>query len=128
MKPEDYLKDGKVFVWHNTYAVLKSRRPYPDAFANIQDKKELTVIIKEDKVNERDVIAIETGWRLLTFDMTLPFDLVGFLAKITKELAEEGISIFAISSYSTDHILIKDKHLKKAEDKLKSLGLKVYEK
>lgn len=56
--------------------------------------------------------------------MVLPFGLVGFLAKISKTLADENISIFVISAFSTDHILVKEKNLKKAISKLKNLGLK----
>ena len=68
------------------------------------------------------MIEIEKDWKILTFDMILPFELVGFLAKISKVLTDEKIPIFAISAYSTDHLLIKVKDLKKTEEKLKGLG------
>jgi len=47
---------------------------------------------------------------------------VGFLARVSGALAEEGISIFVISSYSTDHILVKEKDVLKAIRKLEELG------
>ena len=65
---------------------------------------------------------MEKDWKILTFDMILPIELVGFLAKVTKVLTDEKISIFAISAYSTDHILVKKKDLKRAKEKLKELG------
>jgi len=37
-------------------------------------------------------------------------------------LADENISIFVVSAYSTDHILVKEKNLTRAEEKLKELG------
>jgi len=57
----------------------------------------------------------------------LPFDLVGFIAKISKTLADEKVPILVISAYSTDHILVKEKHLKNAKKALKSLGFLVGE-
>jgi len=125
MKPEDYFKDGEVYVWKEVFAVLKSKKPYSDAFANIIDKNETTVIINQNDYKEEDVIEIEKDWKILTFDMVLPFGLVGFLAKISKALADNNISIFAISAYSTDHILVKEKDLEKSLKVMKELGFKV---
>ncbi len=128
MESEDYFKNGKACVWKETFAVVKSKRPLPNAFAVIQDKNEITVIIDQSKINNKDVIEIEKDWKIFTFDMILPFELVGFLAKISKVLADEKISIFAISAYSTDHILVKEKDLSKAIKKLENLGFIIEEK
>jgi len=128
MELQNYFKNGKVYVWKETFAVIKSKKTYPDAFANIIDKNEITVIIDQSKFNEEDVIEIEKDWKILTFAMVLPFGLVGFLAKVSRALADEKISIFAISAYSTDHILVKEKDLTKAIKKLENLGFSVEEK
>ena len=128
MDLENYFNDGKVYVWEETFAIIKSKKPCPNAFANIIDKNEITVIIEQSKYNDEDVIEIEKGWKILTFDMVLPFGLVGFLAKVSKVLADEKIPIFAISAYSTDHILVKEKDLTRAAEKLKELGCVVEEK
>ncbi|HLC65992.1 MAG TPA: ACT domain-containing protein [Candidatus Nanoarchaeia archaeon] len=91
---------------------------YTNAFANIKDDNETTVIINQTKYNPSDVISIEKDFKIITFDDVLPFSLVGFLAKVSKSLAEESIPILAISSFSTDHILVKKKYFKKAIKKL----------
>src|SRR3989338_11397427 len=122
MKAEDYFRNGKVYVWKETFAVVKSKKAYHDAFANIIDKNETTVIIDQSKFNEKDAIEIEKDWKILTFDMVLPFGLVGFIAKVSQALSDEKISIFAISARSTDHILVKEKDLSKAIKKLENLG------
>lgn len=116
------MKNCKVYVWKETFAVMKSKRAYPNAFVNIVDRNEITVIVDQSKVNEDDVIEIEKGWRVLTFNTVLPFGLVGFLAKVSQALANKKISILAISTYSTDHILVKEKDLKKTIKTLESLG------
>jgi hypothetical protein len=86
------------------------------------------VIVEQSKHNDEDVIEIEKDWKILTFDTVLPSGLVGFLAKVSKVLADEKIPIFAVSAYSTDHILVKEKDLARAEEKLKELGCVVEEK
>jgi hypothetical protein len=125
---KNYFKNGKVYIWKETFAIIKLKKLYPNAFANTIDKSETTVIIEQSKYNDEDVIEIEKVWKILTFDMVLPFGLVGFLAKVSKVLADEEIPIFAVSAYSTDHILVKEKDLTRAEEKLKELGCVVEEK
>jgi hypothetical protein len=59
------------------------------------------------------------NYRLLSFDVELDFSVVGFLAEVTRILAEAEISIVALSAFSRDHLLIKQGDLAKA---LKVLG------
>ena len=128
MEVEKFLRDGKIYIWKETFDIIKSRKAYPNAFANIRDKNDITVVIKQGKYNKKDAIKIQKNWKILTFDMVLPFDLIGFFARISNFMAKEKISIFTVSAYSTDHILIKKKDLPKAKRKLESLGFKVEEK
>ena len=72
-----------------------------------------------------EVLEEEKPFRIISFDTKLPFDLIGFLAYITKLLADQNISLFAISSFSTDHILMKEVYLDKAIEVLKSAGVKI---
>jgi len=125
MNPETFLKNGSVHVWDQSFAMIRSRRTHPEAFANIIDHNEITVIMDETKVDEEDVIEIQKGWKLLTFEMVLPFELVGFLATVSNAFAEEEIPIFAVSAYSTDHIFVRDKDLPKAKEKLRTLGCRI---
>ena len=125
MKPETFLSNGSVHVWDQSFAMIRSRRTHPEAFANIIDHNEITVIMDETQVDEEDVIEIQKGWKLLTFEMVLPFELVGFLATVSNAFAEEGIPIFAVSAYSTDHLLVREKDLPKAKAKLRTLGCRI---
>ncbi len=122
MDLEEYFRNTRLYVWRETFAIMKSRKPCPGAFANIVDKNETTVIIEQSKVRDKDIIEIEKGWKIITFDTILPFGLVGFLARVSRALAEEKIPIFAVSAYSTDHILVKQEDLPGALKKLESLG------
>lgn len=124
------LNKGKkeVIIFKENYSIAKAKKTVKNAFANIIDKNEITVIIPEDKLDKKNILQVDSGYKLLTFDMILPFSLVGFIAKISKALASEGIPIFVVPAYSTDHILIKKKYLTKAKKQLKKLGFRIIEK
>lgn len=55
------------------------------------------------------------------------FSLIGILFKIAKILAENSISIFAISTYNTDYVLIKKENYQKALEILKDSGYEIVE-
>ena len=64
----------------------------------------------------------ERGWRALGLEGPLDFSLVGVLARITKVLAEAGVSVFAISTYDTDYVLVRDEQLELATTVLRRCG------
>jgi hypothetical protein len=84
---------------------------------------ELSVVCRQDAVPEG--IVCERGWRCLGVAGTMPFSVVGVLASMTAPLAEAGISVFAISTFDTDYLLVKDKDFDKAVAALRQAGHKV---
>ena len=64
----------------------------------------------------------ELGWRVLRVEGPLDFALVGILANLATKLAEAGVSIFAISTFDTDYILVKEDVLGKACAALEGAG------
>jgi len=127
MELEDCFGDGKIRVWKETFAVTKSRRPLPNAFAVIQDGKEITVVADQSKIRLEDVIEVEKDWKILTLDVVLPFDTIGVTAKISDALAKAKVSMLLISAFSRDHFLVKEKDLEKAKEALRTIGLEVIE-
>ena len=117
------MRIRNILVWEEKFAIVKSKKEYAEAFANIKYKDELTVIIDQNKIKKEDIIKIEKNWKLITFDFLLNFNLVGFISKIFSALAKKNISIFVVSSYSTDHLLVKEKDLKKTLIVLKKLDV-----
>lgn len=65
---------------------------------------------------------IEAGWRCLVVEGTLEFDQVGILASLAQPLTEAGVSIFAISTYDTDYLLVKQEKLDLAIETLRAAG------
>jgi hypothetical protein len=52
--------------------------------------------------------------RLITFDVVLDHNLIGYLAHVSRALAEAGIPILALSAYERDHILVPQEHFETA--------------
>lgn len=61
-----------------------------------------------------DTIAREDGWKSFMVEGVLDFSLVGILSDISAVLSECGISIFAVSTYNTDYILVKAENFESA--------------
>ena len=55
-----------------------------------------------------NVIQRDDGWRAFCIQGVLDFSLIGILAKISVILADNSIPIFALSTYDTDYVLIKE--------------------
>ena len=64
----------------------------------------------------------ETGWRALKIMGPLDFSLVGILADVSTVLATAKVSIFAVSTYETDYVLVKEESLKRALQALEAKG------
>ena len=69
-------------------------------------------------------IQIETGWRAFRVAGKLEFSLVGILAKISNILAGISVSLFVISTFDTDFILVKKESLEKSVAELSRHGIK----
>ncbi|MEM9832213.1 MAG: ACT domain-containing protein [Bacteroidota bacterium] len=125
MNAHKFLQNCQVEIWSSQFAVVKAKYVPENFVAVFQDQQEITVVVDEQYLSDAWVIKVERGWRMLSFRVTLPFELVGFLAVVAKALADAQISIFALSAYSTDHLLIKEQDVPRAIRSLESLGCKV---
>lgn len=77
-----------------------------DFFSITKTCDELSIVCLENNIPHD--IKCEKDWRILKVEGPLDFSLVGILSKLSTILANKGISIFAISTYDTDYILVKD--------------------
>jgi uncharacterized protein len=67
-------------------------------------------------------VPCERDYRAVRVRGPLPLNLVGIVAAIADPLAEAGMSIFAISTYDTDYVLVKAGELEKALQALRRAG------
>lgn len=70
-------------------------------------------------------VRCEPGWQAMRVTGRLDFSLTGVLAALLAPLAAAGISIFALSTYDTDYILVKEASLDQAVQVLRSAGHQV---
>ncbi|WP_020665900.1 ACT domain-containing protein [Amycolatopsis nigrescens] len=68
---------------------------------------------------------VESGWRLLTVRGPLAFTLTGIIAALSGELAAAGVALFSLSTFETDHLLVKAEELARAVDTLRASGHEV---
>ena len=83
--------------------------------------EELSLVCETSFVPANTLVR-EDGWRGFRVSGVLEFSLVGILAKISSILAEQGISIFAVSTYNTDYIFTKADVFDRAIAALSSAG------
>jgi len=121
---DNLLKNCKVKVWPGIYSVVKARYIPQHYVAVIRDFNETTVITEPNNIPSDCVIQEEPDWKILTFELELPFELVGFLSVVTKHLAEAAIPVFVLSSFSTDHIMVKLVKLEETLGVLHKIGCK----
>ena len=94
-----------------------------DLLAWIRTRDELTVICPERFVPPE--VKAERGWRMIQAQGPLDPTMVGVLVAIASPLAQAGVSIYALSTYDTDYVLVKEEALERAVHALGQAGFLV---
>jgi uncharacterized protein len=92
-------------------------------FSVMRTRDELSVVCPEEVVPEG--ISREGGWRALKLEGPFDLSMVGILASVASPLAEAGASIFAVSTFDTDYVLVREEQLDLAIDTLRASGHRV---
>lgn len=124
-RPEDAREDGPpvrltLRVRPETLAVAQlpaPTGPLPDwvdwrdpLVAVVRRDEDLTVVCPAGRVPTPQAapgLRIATDWRALEVDGPLDFALTGILADLSARLARAGISVFAVSTFETDLVLVR---------------------
>lgn len=105
---------------------LSPHEPIPECLAQARfwsvtrTEEELSIVLSEEIVPAS--WKAERGYRCLKVLGPLDFGLTGILASLAVPLAEAGVSIFAISTYDTDYLLVREGDLEKAKRALLASG------
>ena len=75
--------------------------------------EELSLVCKTENTPS-NTTECEHGWKGFRIEGELDFSLIGILSRLSTILAEEKIGIFAVSTYNTDYILVKEEQFAKA--------------
>ncbi len=88
--------------------------------------EELSLVCEEELIPEG--VKSEKGWRIFKVQGPLDFSLIGILSAISTCLAEAGISIFVVSTYETDYIMVREKGFQQAVTALIKAGYEILNK
>ena len=116
----------KLKLFEGEYSVCRPRVladvPIEDEFWFLaKTDEELSLVCRSESVPD-DVEKSESGWRLMRVEGVLVFSLTGILADLSGVLARAGVSIFAVSTYNTDYLLVKNDVLSTALQALREAG------
>lgn len=121
----------KYRVLNQTLAVCKCGRgapipapaPNSEFYCVTRTTTELSIVCPENNIGANpDGIAVERGWRAVKLEGPFPFSLTGVLASFLQPLSAAKIAIFAVSTFDTDYVLIKEVDLQPALRALESAG------
>lgn len=98
--------------------------PQPPAngtfFSATRTQEEISVVCASDAAPTE--ARVEPDWRALEVAGPLDFGLIGILAELTRPLAEVDVSVFVLSTFDTDYLMVHAGALDRAVDALRSAG------
>ncbi|MGE0041348.1 MAG: ACT domain-containing protein [Vicinamibacterales bacterium] len=113
--------DGRLAVVRlDAGAALPAWVPARGFLSIARTDRELSIVC-EDSAVPRSAMA-ERGWRAIEVAGPLDFGLTGVLASLARPLADAGVSIFAVSTYDTDYVLVREAALDQARAALEAAG------
>ncbi len=136
--PSPYLKQMSLVSDDDTYRIIRlpangitvaagilAEVGEPFA-ALVVDKNEVTLILEAEALEEyqqrlRDHRVEAAHYRLITLDVVLESNVVGFFAHISSALAAANVPIFAFSAFSRDHLLVEAAHFERAMQALNNV-------
>ena len=83
-----------------------------DLISITRTSDELSIVCAEANVPEG--VKADRGWRCLKVEGPLDLSLTGVLASLASPLAEARVNIFAISTFDTDYLLVKEEKISRA--------------
>ncbi len=115
----------EVRIHPERFAVVKLRDlPNVEYVAVVKNEHYEVVMSERELVKLEKFVECERGYRLITLDINVPLDVVGYISKVSSALAKAKVPILILSLY-TDRILVKEEYLDKALAVLRELGFKV---
>lgn len=112
-------------VLEKNYVICKLKRVTKvpedvEFFSLTATDKEISLVCEQSKAPKDSIV--ETGFRAMRIKGILDFSLTGIMAWISGILAQAGISIFTVSTYDTDYVLVREEDLEQSITVLKNKG------
>lgn len=119
----------KIKIINQSFTVCKikdiSYVDFSDEFCFLgKTDEEISLVCRSEKTPE-NTVEKEDGWKSFRIEGVLDFSLIGILSEISKILADNKIGIFAVSTYNTDYIFVKESNFNKGIKLLENYGYKI---
>jgi len=132
------MKEDRTFakltfmILQETFVICRLDRdaPIPDwavqgnLYSVTRTKDELSIVCP--LINVPKGIVCDQGWSCLKVKGPLDLSLTGIISSIASTLERENISLFSLSTYDTDYVMVKEKDLEKAIFALTEAGHHIY--
>lgn len=115
----------KQLPWKLSVCRLKSMQDVPEGIFFLSRTDEEISLVCEAAAVPKKTEAREDGWRGFRIEGQLDFSLIGILSGISAVLAAEKIGIFAVSTFNTDYILVKEADFAHAMEALQRAGYEI---
>ena len=123
---DEVIKASPVVVHRGRYAYLKGQeKELKNHFLISQDNDEITIVTEEKNIANTKYEKDVKWFKLFEFKVSIPFLAPGFLAKISKTIADKKLNILIISTFSKDYALIREEDFKVAVKALEEVGFSI---
>jgi hypothetical protein len=125
-KLAEIIKTSKIVVHPGRYAYLKAgETEINNHFLVAKDKDETTVVTEEKNIKNTDYEKDVKWFKLVEIKVSAPFVAKGFLAKVTKTVADKGLNVLVVSTFSKDYILVREETWETAIEALEKVGFPI---
>lgn len=119
----------QITVFDQSFSICKLRSLPTEALKGAfwfaaQTDEEVSFVCQSEFV-PLEAIEYSDHWRAMRIEGVLDFSLVGILAGITDVLSQNGIPVFAVSTYNTDYILVQSAIFVRALEALRTAGYSI---
>uniref|UniRef100_A0A832HZH4 ACT domain-containing protein n=1 Tax=Eiseniibacteriota bacterium TaxID=2212470 RepID=A0A832HZH4_UNCEI len=85
----------------------------------MRTRDELSLVCPENDLPPAVWERANRGWRAFQLQGPVPFETVGVVARISGTLADAGVPVFVLSTWTTDYVLVKEESAARAVEALR---------
>ena len=130
---DEVIRSSEVIVRSGRYAYLKAGPPADRGepvelgahFLVARDADEITVVTEEANLGALDLADAVKWFRLIEIRVSQPFAAPGFIARVTRAIADRGLNVLAVSTFSKDYFLVREESTDTAVAALRDVGFPV---
>lgn len=120
------IKNSEIIVHRGRFAYLKTTETeIGNHFLICRDQDEITVVTEEKNLESTKYSQDVKWFKLIEIKVATPFLAKGFLAKVSKTIADQDMNILIVSTFSKDYILLNEKDWQIGINALKEIGFQV---